>query len=512
MGRFRQSMNWLHTWSGLVCAWLLYFIFITGSLGYFENEIDRWMKPELVIADQAMADDKVLTLSLSELEKRASDASMWYISYPSNRDPFIEISWLQPANQQTGVTRKWHEANIDPKTGKINPVRDTIGAETLYRLHYNLHYIPVKLAYFVTSLATMIMMIALITGIIIHKKIFIEFFTFRVNKGLRSWLDIHNVLSVLPLPFHLMITYSGLLLLMTVTLSPVIDTTYGQGSAKHREFYDLVQTETTEKQLISMRANALSLESVLNDAKQRYHNQDILFLGVIERNSHSPIYEVWLNENKGVEFATRIAYKGVGGYVQLAISTGKEGVAATVYDVFEHLHEGLFAGPFLRWVYFISGLMGAAMIATGAIIWTRKRLQQRSGNTLTLKIIARLNAGFFVGVLTGLAVFFLSNRLLPFTFEQRANWEIHSLFITLFLCLLISVVMRANRIWTSLLLFTAFLFALIPIVNSLTTEHNLIQSILDNDKIMLGFDLFMMVISALLLSAGLLIKNKGKSC
>ena len=44
---FRQSMAWLHTWSGLLLCWLLFFIFVTGSLGYFDNAIDRWMKPEL---------------------------------------------------------------------------------------------------------------------------------------------------------------------------------------------------------------------------------------------------------------------------------------------------------------------------------------------------------------------------------------------------------------------------------------------------------------------------------
>lgn len=47
-GHFRQSMNWLHTWAGLVLGWLLYFMFLTGTLGYFDEEIDRWMKPEIV--------------------------------------------------------------------------------------------------------------------------------------------------------------------------------------------------------------------------------------------------------------------------------------------------------------------------------------------------------------------------------------------------------------------------------------------------------------------------------
>ncbi|MFV0278307.1 MAG: PepSY domain-containing protein, partial [Parahaliea sp.] len=43
---FRQSMAWLHTWSGLVVGWVLFFVFATGTAGYFTYEITRWMEPE----------------------------------------------------------------------------------------------------------------------------------------------------------------------------------------------------------------------------------------------------------------------------------------------------------------------------------------------------------------------------------------------------------------------------------------------------------------------------------
>ena len=36
----RQSMSWLHTWSGLLLGWLLYAVFFTGTLSYFVDEID----------------------------------------------------------------------------------------------------------------------------------------------------------------------------------------------------------------------------------------------------------------------------------------------------------------------------------------------------------------------------------------------------------------------------------------------------------------------------------------
>ena len=35
----RQSMSWLHTWASLILGWLLYAIFVTGTLSFFQNEI-----------------------------------------------------------------------------------------------------------------------------------------------------------------------------------------------------------------------------------------------------------------------------------------------------------------------------------------------------------------------------------------------------------------------------------------------------------------------------------------
>ena len=44
---FRQAMAWLHTWAGLIFGWLLFAIFLTGTLAYFKDEISHWMQPEV---------------------------------------------------------------------------------------------------------------------------------------------------------------------------------------------------------------------------------------------------------------------------------------------------------------------------------------------------------------------------------------------------------------------------------------------------------------------------------
>ncbi|WP_164064772.1 PepSY domain-containing protein, partial [Serratia marcescens] len=72
------------------------------------------------------------------------------------------------------------------------------------------------------------MLVAIITGVITHKKIFKDFFTFRKDKGLRSWLDFHNVSAVMALPYHAMITYTGIVTLMIMYLPWGVKVAYPQ--------------------------------------------------------------------------------------------------------------------------------------------------------------------------------------------------------------------------------------------------------------------------------------------
>ena len=47
MNRFTPWMNWFHSWSGLLFGWLLFAVFLTGTLAVFDTEITAWMQPEL---------------------------------------------------------------------------------------------------------------------------------------------------------------------------------------------------------------------------------------------------------------------------------------------------------------------------------------------------------------------------------------------------------------------------------------------------------------------------------
>lgn len=507
--RFRQAMNWLHTWVGFSFGWLLYFIFITGTVGYFDSEIDRWMKPEIVVENHVVNQNELLAIAEKELQIAAPESPQWYISLPASRTPYVQIQWLQLANEKTNTPRDWHEKFIDIKTKQAKDIRATAGGETLYRMHYNLHYVPKLVGYILTSLATMLMLIALITGIVIHKKIFFEFFTFRPKKGIRSWLDIHNIFSVLPLPFHLMITYSGLLLLMGITMSSVIDFRYGEGRENHRNFYNEAQLDIKTQKFIDLPPETLSLQGVLNDAQTRYKNQKVSYIGLIDQNSSNEHYEIWFDKFEGIHLVSKVAYRVKNDKVEIEISTGKAGSAAEVYDVFEHLHEGLFANIYLRWLYFSFGLLGAAMVATGMILWVKKRQTnvKSQRKTSVISIIERINIGVLVGVPIAIACYFWANRLLPISIINRPDWEVHCFFIAMLVSIAFAMCRSIKKSWSNLLWFTAFIYLLIPLLNAVTTQHSILLSLQRSDWLMLGFDLSMLFFGACFALAAITVKE-----
>src|SRR5690606_26503083 len=69
--------------------------------------------------------------------------------------------------------------------------------------------------------------------------IFADFFTFRWGKGQRSWLDGHSALSVFGLPFHLMITYSGLVTLMLMYMPWGADAAFRTPAERQAAFTEL---------------------------------------------------------------------------------------------------------------------------------------------------------------------------------------------------------------------------------------------------------------------------------
>lgn len=491
--QFRQSMAWLHTWTGLVLGWVLFFMFVTGTAGYFDTEIDRWMQPELPVAGQV---DTVhaAQIARARLEQVAPNASNWFISIPLDRNaPYLRISW-----KGASAGKAFGNEELDLTDGTPLSARDTGGGNLLYRMHWKLHYLPEVVSDWAVGVATMFMLVALITGVIVHKKIFVDFFTFRPDKGQRSWLDAHNVTSVISLPFQLMITYSGLIFMMYTYMPLVVAAYYGPGADNQKVFTDEVFLLPQQVKPTGVRAPLVKLDEIIRAAQARYGENHVRYLEIRHPNDQNARVVAFGNLAAGpLRSAGRMVFDGVSGELlaeQPQVTSG----AKVARDVMLGLHEGLFAGPVLRWLYFFSGLLGSAMIATGLVLWTVKRRQklEKAGATphLGLRLVERLNIGTVVGLQVGIAAYFWANRLIPVDFVGRAAWEVHAMFLAWGAMLLHAALRPTRRAWIEQFGIAAAAFILLPVLNALTTDRHLGTSLAAGDWVFAGFDLTMLAL------------------
>jgi len=500
---FRQLMSWLHTWAGLTLGWVLFFIFLTGTAGYFDTEIDRWMQPELPPAQVGLDTAETASLLMDQLKSEAPGAERWLLTLPAGRhQPYPGVFW-QGASVDEGASAVSGDYHVDGVTGERLAARDTGGGHLLYRMHWKLHYLPVTLADILVGFATLFMLLALITGIIVHKKIFKDFFTFRLGKGQRSWLDAHNVLSVVALPFHLMITYSGLIFMGFSYMPLIVAAHYGvDGDARQQFIADVFDPPGLVAEATGESASLVPLTGLVAAVETRWGEGRIRSIDIRHPNDSNARIIFYENiESRVASTGERLVFDGVSGELLHEVPPATS-AAKNVRDLFIGLHEGLFAPPLLRWLYFLSGLLGTAMIATGLVLWAvkrRQRVEKRHGTPhLGLRLVEKLNVGTIVGLPVGIAAYFWANRLLPVEMTGRADWEAHSMFLA-WLAMLIHAVLRPTaRAWIEQLGIAALAFGLLPVINVFTTDRHLGQSLATGDWVFAGFDLTMLAIGLLL--------------
>jgi len=123
----RQSMNALHTWAGLLPCWLLYFIFLTGTLGYFDTEIDQWMQPDIVSMSEPISLAHSIALAQSHLQEHAPNAYAWYINPPSDRNELYLWVAFDELLTPLGGEGDFFSFDLSPVTGEPITLRQTGG-------------------------------------------------------------------------------------------------------------------------------------------------------------------------------------------------------------------------------------------------------------------------------------------------------------------------------------------------------------------------------------------------
>ncbi|RRS09763.1 PepSY domain-containing protein [Pseudoalteromonas sp. J010] len=486
---FFRSMTWLHTWVGLLVCWLLFLIFFAGTASFFRHEISLWAQPATHHLPQYnhAFQQQTVTKSIERFQHTAPTAESWRIEMPTERRPSLLLMYSEKPKE--GERRgKRHSEYLDPITLDALPeFRDTKGGNFFYRLHFDLHYMNAITARWIVCFATLFMLIALISGVVIHKRIFKDLFQFRSKKGLRSWLDAHNVSSVIALPFHIMITYTGLVTLIFMLLPQPAQQRYEDKQTLRAERYPLLATAPATGQPLQ----ELALNKVLDHYYTNSGNAPLRRIVISSPNDASATIKLYANAGRAVQDdPPSWMYNAASGELLKTHNVNLSG-AENLYGGMIALHTGRLAEPTLRWLYFIAGLAGCVMIATGAVMWAkrlRQKLKRDEKPGFGLKLVESLNLGTIMGLPAATAAFFYANRLLPTELVARADKEVLVFFIV-WAIVAIAACYKSDRLaWQLTAKVNALAWAGLPVVSMLTIEGNLVSYLIHKQWVLFGFD------------------------
>lgn len=488
----RQSMNWLHTWAGVVLGALLFAIFWMGTLSVFDKEIDQWMRPETrIVVPEHISLDALRPVVAAEIGAQTD----WGIILPDARSPAGGFGGIFYTDDSGERVRRPVDFNANLV---LPPPQSLAGTGFIFPFHFGLHLNWQQLGYWLVGLAGMAMLVLLVSGVIIHRKIFMDFFTFRKQHKLpRSSLDLHNLSGVLGLPFHFVMTLSGLFIFFSTYFPQAPNAAYADEEEPAAVFSEEVFGGYSREPAGEPAPRKASLDAMMARARAAWDGGEPWIVSVTHAGDANGYVQV---RRKYPNTVTRgrdtIWFDAVTGEELHRFS---EGPVKTVQSWFLGLHFIQFDHWPLRWLYFALGLSGCVMIATGYIYWLETRRKRHAKQGLPgVRIVEGLTVGAVTGIIIATLTFFVANRLLPlgatFAGYERAALEVWAFYLV-WLATFAHAWLRPGRTWCEQCGAVAVLALLAPMLNWVTTGDHLLKTLGEGYWPVAGMDLLLLAVA-----------------
>jgi len=475
----------VHSWTGVLCSILLFVVAFSGTVALFVDELTQWERPAHRIdynAEQPLDLDRLLAPIFDRADVKTDD--IVFLQFPTAYQPTLLAHW------HDALTGEDNEAYINPVTGEILPEESEDFTALLREVHTDL-LLPKPWGRYLVGATGLVMLLSLVTGVIVHHKLFKELFTFRFERKRRTlWTDLHKIVGIWVLPFHAMIAFTGMFLGLGALLFMVAAFSAFDGDVDKAAAAVLGETAVAVGEPLGRYS--------MNDAYRQYQRdrpENTPHYMIIEAfGDHNEVISVEGGNTGALVRTVGIKYRSRDGEVVKVndqISDSK-GPFVRTFFAFTPLHYALYGGLLLKVVYFVLGLGTCLMMVTGTLIWIERRAQRRR----YYPWLSALTIGVCMGLPIATLATFWANKLLPGYSEWPQRYEtIMVVFLVVWaLCLawVFSVRVQPRAIKHLFALMSA-LFLGVPLVNIVATGYYPWQALLSNQLPVLVVDIIGLV-------------------
>ncbi len=394
----------VHGWVGIVSGLALFIAFYAGAITMFEEPLKRWASPPSPLAAPVSLEQAPMLVArvLAEHPEAAHEYQVHVATGPENP---ARMSWSVHGEDEHAAETIFY-ASLGPDGAlQVEERGPSPVAQFVDVLHQQVglpfdHEISMP----IMGAIAMLYFIALVSGIIVLLPSLVgDLFALRIGKNVkRMWLDLHNVLGVLSLPFHLVMALTALVFAFHDQFYDAQGMTFARGGRTP----PAISAPPPDRPMLA----PAQILSRLSEQAPGFSPETLIYG---EGRDGSPTLRIW---GKDPRYGLRGATFGIASVDPYdGTITGRDympgqqdGWGATITSFFA-LHFGNYGGSPIRWAYFLLGLAGAFLFYTGNLLWveSRRKRERKTGaveQTRATRILGALTVGVPLGCVAGISV------------------------------------------------------------------------------------------------------------
>jgi len=388
MNGFVQRLKHLHVLVGLFTGWLLLLIIFSGSLSFYRAELDNIQLFKFAAAPQftAAATAQSAALAQTFLGQHAATATQWYIELPQTRRPYLTLHWLQPAATGQGSAQLYQQL-LDAESGqpltpalpiKFGATDHQLGG-LFFQLHYNLLQLFGPISRSLVAYLALLWLLLSIAGLLSLRGRWRTLWQIKLSRSNPETTRTlrHHQLALLTLPFALLFASSGWLTQMfSDNPAPQRQLYPEQPYQFYAELFPPAQPFAGARQNNS--ASLPDLAALVGIAEQ----QLALPVGKISLTLPGTAQStVLLSGSAAAQVSNQLPnvlfrYDASGwqqAQSEVDLLVPSQTPIAQIRSIWYGLHQSLYAGAWLRFGLFLSGILCCWMIWLGLRSWLQRQ-------------------------------------------------------------------------------------------------------------------------------------------
>ncbi len=470
--RETKLMVAVHGWSGAILGLLLYAVIVTGTAAVFSQEIKLWSSGALGPGDPfarpidnlvrrlAAATPDAYRDDLSIIRSGAGNLAFFFHRHEKAEDGQVKekgVLYEVAADDRLVARREGFAPDVF--------TADTASAlgQFFVDLHVRLH-LPNPWGLILTGVLGIAMLVAALSGLLMHRHLLKDVFTLRPGQRLVSMRDLHTVAGTWILPHAFVLAFTGAFFSFAISVGiPLLATIAFNGDQSA-----MIETLIGSKKVEDPRpATGANLDPILADARKRA-GTPISFVSIDHWDRADAHITVRHLQSEGSLTSTTLTYAGATGafITEKPVLGTRPSIGGSVFALMGPLHFGNFAGWWSKAVWFALGAASAYVTWSGLALWVRRREEQRGW-----RVLGRLSA--WVGA--GLPFAMAASAIAFFPALQSGTtlfWTPVAFLIAATLALVVALIVRSERIAPLLFGTTGLVLLALPVLRMATGGPN----------------------------------------